>query len=257
MKSLIDALKYATNQPRNDRMLHFSSHLMNDRHTVLYWHHGYPEDTWDKPWANTLPLLQGTAIHEQTHRIMEEHHKPYASEIEIRVDDFKYPWTGTVDAYTEDENQNVVLLDYKTISGSSFMFLDGPKPEHHMQVSAYFHFGMPNVQSVGILYLPTTPDYRRRWNEPVFYYVTPHPRDAIIGRIQQVEAAIDAYPNVLPDPVMGTKEWKYNKKEKQWELWLRPHYSSMFCPWKDQEMDPCDCSKQTQELLETSDEAPE
>lgn len=256
MKSLINIIKRETNSPRNDSMLHFSSHLMNDRHTVLYWYFGYPE-VWDKPWMNTLPLLQGTAIHEQLHRIMEEHHQPYASEIPIVCEEFKYPWTGTVDAYTEDEYGNVILVDYKTISGTSFGFLDGPKPEHIMQVSAYFHYGMPSVQSVGILYLPTSPDYRRRWPEPIFYEVTPHPREAIDGRIRQVEDAIDLYPFELPDPVMGTKEWKYNKKEKQWEYWLRPHYSSLFCPWKGQTDDPCRCSEQTPELLEVSDEAPE
>ncbi len=257
MNRLISVIKEQTNSPRNDEMLHFSSHLMNDRHTVLYWYYGYPEDTWDKPWANTLPLLQGTAIHEQLHSIMSEHHTPYASEISIINKDFKYPWTGTVDAYTEDENGNVVLLDYKTISGTSFTFLDEPKPEHVMQVSAYFHYGMPRVSRVGILYLPTSPDYRRRWHEPVYYDVTPHPREALDGRIMQIESAIDAYPVMLPDPVMGTKEWKYNKKEKQWECWLRPHYSSMFCPWKDTEDDPCGCSNQKPELLEVSDEAPE
>ena len=256
MKRLISVIKEATNSPRNDGVLHFSSHLMNDRHTVLYWHHGYP-DVSDKPWANTLPLLQGTAIHEQLHSIMHEKHQPYASEIEIRCDDFKYPWMGTVDAYTEDENENILLLDYKTISGTSMTFLDGPKPEHVMQVSAYFHFGMPRVQRVGILYLPTTPDYKRRWHEPVFYDVSPHPYDAIVGRINQIEKAISAYPKELPDFVMGTKEWKHNKKEKQWERWLRPHYSSMFCPWKDEEDDPCGCSNQKPELLEVSDEAPE
>jgi len=31
----------------------------------------------------------------------------------------------------------------------------------------------------------------------------------------------------------------------------------MFCPWKDQEDDPCGCSNQKPELLEVSDEAPE
>jgi hypothetical protein len=230
---------------------------MNDRHTVLYWHHGYPENAWDRPWANTFPLLQGTAIHEQLHKLMIDHHQPYVSEIEIQIRNFKYPWTGTIDAYIEDENGNVMLLDYKTISGSSFSFLDGPKPEHVMQVSAYFHFGMPRVSRVGIFYLPTTPDYRRRWHEPVFYEVTPLPKDSIVGRINAVEDAIDAYPSELPDPVMGTKEWKYNKKHKHWEHWLRPYYSSMFCPWKDEKDDLCGCSKQKVELLEVSDALPE
>jgi hypothetical protein len=244
MKTLIDAIKQATNSPRNDGMLHFSSHLQHDRHTVLYYHHGYP-NVWDKPWMNTLPLLQGTAIHEQIHTIMGEAHQPYASEVEISCNDFQYPWVGTADAYMEDESGNLMLVDYKTISGTSFGFLDGPKPEHIMQVSAYYHFGMPGVHSVGILYLPTTPDYKRRWPEPVFYYVTPLSEDTIVKRIEQVEYWIKAYaddPVMLPDFPVGEHEWKQNKKERRWELWYKPHYSTLFCPWKDQENDPCGCS---------------
>lgn len=245
MKSLIDTIKRETNKPRNDGLLHFSSHMMNDRHTALYYHHGYPENTWDKPWMNTLPLFQGTAIHEQIHAIMGEHHKPYAAEIEISCEDYSYPWVGTADAYAEDENGNLILIDYKTISGTSFGFLDGPKPEHIMQVSAYYHFGMPGVHSVGILYLPTTPDYRRRWSEPVFYYVTPLDRDIIDRRITAVENAISQYGDdnsVLPDILPGEYSWKQNKKERRWEYHYRPHYSTMFCPWKGQENDPCGCS---------------
>lgn len=247
MKSLINVIKRETNSPRNDGLLHFSAHLMHDRHTVLYYYHGYPENTWDRAWMNTLPLLQGTAIHDHIHSLMQEHHAPYAAEIPIKVEKFAYPWVGTVDAYTEDEYGNVVLVDYKTISGTSFGFLDGPKPEHVMQVSAYFHFGMPGVQSVGILYLPTSPDYKRRWPEPVYYDVTPHPYEAIEGRILQVEKAIDLYshkPWDLPDVPPGEYSWKQNKKERRWEYYHKPHYSTMFCPWKDQPDDPCGCSKQ-------------
>jgi len=251
MKSLISTLKRATNQPRNDGMLHFSSHLQNDRHTVLYYYHGYP-DVWDKPWMNTLPLLQGTAIHEQIHAIMSEYHKPYASEVEVVCEDHKYPWVGTADAYMNDEQGNLMLVDYKTISGTSFGFLDGPKPEHVMQVSAYYHYGMPGVHSVGILYLPTTPDYRRRWPEPVFYYVNPIGEDVLTHRIRQVEDALDAYQTnslALPDVLDGVYEWKHNKKERRWEYWYRPHYSTMFCPWKDQEDDPCGCSKEEKQHI--------
>lgn len=246
MKSLINVIKEQTLSPRNDGMLHFSSHLNHNRHTALYWWYGYPPYQ-AQPWANTLPLLQGTSIHEQLHRLMEEHHKPYASEISILAEDegFTYPWTGTVDAYTEDEDGRVWLLDYKTISGASLTFLDGPKKEHIMQVSAYYHYGMPNVDKVGILYLPTSQDYKRQWHEPIFYEVQPWPRNVLDSHIRAVETDILIYEStrMLPPAPQGDFRWKQNKRNKCWELHYRPHYATMYCPWKHLDDDPCGCSK--------------
>jgi len=251
MKRLIDDIKGVVNAPRNDGMLHFSSHLQHDRHTCVYWKYGYPEDTWNKPWMNTFPLLQGTAIHEELHRIMQSYDTPYASEIQILKEDTKYPWTGTIDAYTEDDNGNVVLLDYKTISGASYSFLDGPKPEHIMQVSAYYHYGMPGVNSVGILYLPTTADYKRRWHEPVYFEVTPLSKETVDNRIAQVEEYIDVYmsDNWLPPWPEGERYWKENKREKRFEWWYKPHYSTLYCPWRYNVHDLCGCSEDRSERL--------
>jgi hypothetical protein len=250
MKSLIDAIKEATLAPRNDGMLHFSSHLNHNRHTCLYYWFGYPAYQ-DTPWANTLPLLQGTSIHEQVHKIMEDYHKPYASEIEIVADDgFDYPWVGTADAYTEDENSDVWLVDYKTISGASYTFLEGPKPEHIMQVSAYYHYGMP-TKRVGILYLPTSSDYKRRWHEPEFFEVTPWPREKLREHMLGVETDISIYLSTqqLPPPPKGEYVWKNIKREKHYELTYKPHYASMFCPWKNLIDDPCGCSNEKARII--------
>lgn len=251
MKRLIDIIKYETNKPRNDNMLHYSSHLMHDRHTAVYYKHGYPEDTWNRPWMNTLPLLQGTSIHEELHSMMEDQPFPYSAEVEIRNNDSKYPWTGTVDAYLEDEDGSIVLLDYKTISGTSFGFLNGPKPEHVWQVSAYYHYGMPGVDKVGILYLPTTADYKRRWPEPVYFEVEPVTREDMDVRIAHVEEHISAYAETgwLPMWPEGERSWKENKRHKNWEWWYKPHYSTMYCPWKGAEFDPCGCSEDKSERL--------
>jgi hypothetical protein len=206
---------------------------------------------------NTFPLLQGTAIHEYVHTVMHNAEDwNYISEQPIMVDDFKYPWTGTVDAYLDNPEGQTWLIDYKTASGVSLSFMNEPKPEHVLQVSAYFHFGpsVPNMR-VGILYLPSSPDYKRRWEEPRFYEIIPHSKDEVSKRMREVEHAIDTYERdgILPEPLMGENTWKHNKRNKNWELWFKPHYTSMFCPWRGQEFDPCGCSTQTIELMEVVD----
>ena len=99
MKSLIDAIKGEVNSPRVDDYLHFSTDLQNARHTCISWVHGIP--LVDKPWMNTFPLLQGTAVHEYVHTVMLNQDKwKYYSEKSITISDRKYPWTGTADAYS-------------------------------------------------------------------------------------------------------------------------------------------------------------
>lgn len=244
---MIDVIKRVTLEPRNDRMLHFSQHLTHNRHTVLYWEYGYPSNP-DQPWANTLPLLQGNSIHNEIHRIMEEHHKPYVFERMIIPDEnFKFKWCGTADGYTEDEHGKTCLIDYKTISGAGMTFLDSPKPEHIMQVSCYYHFDIVKVDRVFILYLPTSMDYKRQWHEPTTFEVIPIPKQDIIDTITGVESDILVYSStrMLPPIPEGSYMWKENKRNKTWELSYRPHYSTVYCPWRVLgEDDPCGCSKE-------------
>ena len=243
---MIDTIKQVTLEPRNDRMLHFSQHLTHNRHTVLYWAYDYPLLP-EQPWANTLPLLQGNAIHNEIHRMMADYHKPYIAERMIVPDEgFKYPWCGTADAYTEDEQGRVCLVDYKTISGAGMTFLDDPKPEHIMQVSCYYQFDSVHVDRVFILYLPTSMDYSRKWHEPRYFEVTPVSKEDLIKVIHGVEADIMSYASsrLLPPIPEGSYIWKENKRNKTWELSYRPHYSTMFCPWRYLEDDPCGCSKE-------------
>lgn len=255
MKSLIDTIKSNVNSPRNDNKLHFSTDLQNPRHTCISRVHGYP--IVDRPWMNTFPLLQGTAIHEYLHAIMHNNLDwNYASEQEINYLHKGFLWTGTVDAYLTNPDEETWLIDYKTASGVSLSFMNEAKPEHVLQVSAYYHYGiaLPNLR-VGILYLPSSPDYKRRWEEPRFYEIQPLSMDEITARMTRIERYITQYEHdgTLPDPLMGENVWKHNKRNKNWELWYKPHYSSMFCPWKDQEVDLCGCSTQKPELMEVVD----
>jgi hypothetical protein len=209
---------------------------------------------------NTFPLLQGTAVHEYVHTVMLNQDKwKYYSEKSITISDRKYPWTGTADAYLVNPDGEEWLVDYKTASGVGLTFMDGPKPDHIMQVSAYYHFGpkIPNLR-VGILYLPSSPDYKRRWSEPIFYEIEPLSLEEVTNQMDYIEESIYLYTQheVLPEPLQGEYSWKINKKNKNWEQWYKPHYTSMYCPWKDSENDPCGCSKQKPRLIRTSDTNP-
>ena len=259
MKSLIDTIKWEVNRPRVDEYLHFSTDLQNPRHTCISWVHGYPMV--DRPWMNTFPLLQGTAIHEYIHTVMHNNEEwTYVSEQPIVVDHRDFPWAGTVDAYLDNPDGETWLIDYKTASGVSLSFMEEAKPEHVLQVSAYYHYGIaiPNLR-VGILYLPSSPDYKRRWEEPRFYEIQPLSMDEVTQRMQSVEESIITYLDdgeTLPAPLIGDNVWKQNKRNKTWELWYKPHYSSMFCPWRGLDNDPCGCSTLKPELMEVVEEDP-
>jgi hypothetical protein len=247
---LVSLLKKTIATPRNDNMLHFSQHLQHDRHAALYYAHGYPSVP-DPSWQSIFPLLQGTAIHETIHEILQKNLEKYKAEHPIiaKDPDLTLEWTGTADAYAMLDGE-FWLLDYKTISGVGMSFLDNqPKPEHVMQVSAYYHFGPSQKCKTGIVYFPTTPDYKKRWEEPRLIEFDPLPKRDIIARMRQVEEAIHDYEedDTLPDYPAGEYTWK--KTNKVYKLWYRPHYSSLFCPWAAFHDDPCGCSQQKPKFI--------
>lgn len=240
--ALVDDLKRRLSEPRNDEKLHFSQHLQHDRHTVIYMEYGYPHV--DQPWGRIFPLVQGTGVHETVHTMMAKMYEKYVPEREIVAKDkrLEFEWTGTADAYVEIDNE-VWLIDYKTISGAGMMFLDAvPKPEHILQVSAYYHFGPTQACKTGVLYLPSSPNYSKAWDEPVFLPFDPIDKSTLVDRMKEVEEAIWEYKehSVLPDTPEGTWSWK--KRGKAYRLEYRPHYTTMFCPWASLSDDPCGCS---------------
>lgn len=255
MSDLISIIKEATLQPRNDKMLHFSAHLNHNRHTALYWWFGYPTIK-SEPWMNTLPLLQGTAIHEQLHKILGEDSRiqDYHPEVPIVPEDegFMYPWGGTADAFVR-MNDKWTLIDYKTISGAGLSFIgDRPRLEHIMQVSCYYHLNYWQPENVQIMYIPVSADYKRRWSEPLVFDITPISKHSICEIIDGVERDISVYAStkMLPPAPEGEYKWKQNKRNKNYELFYNPHYSSLFCPWRYMgEDDPCGCSQQKRMMI--------
>ena len=239
---IVKPLKKALSAPRNDGLLHFSQHLQNDRHTAIYKSIGYPEA--NLPWGRIFPLVQGTGIHEIVHSTMADIYPKYMPERFIAGNDpsLEFEWGGTADAYVEIDG-DVWLVDYKTISGAGVEFLnDKPKEDHVWQVSAYYHFGPSQKVRTGVLYLPSSPNYRKSWAEPVLYEFEPLTYDVLLERMLEVEDACKDYwtKGILPPALDGDYKWK--KKGKKFELVYRPHYTTMFCPWASLADDPCNCS---------------
>ena len=247
--SIVERLKDTLSAPRNDDMLHFSQHLQHDRHAALYHAYGYPDVK--QTWQRIFPLVQGSGIHEIVHHTMSGLYPKYVGEHSILAEDkrLRYRWGGTADAYMEDESGQVWLLDYKTISGVGMSFLgDEPKPEHVLQVSAYYHFGPTQNCKTAVLYLPSSGDYKKRWEEPLMIEFEPVSKDELVERMRTVEKACDEYMGTskLPDAPTGTYKWKphnaYAGHRTRKKLLYTPHYMSMFCPWASLTDDPCGCS---------------
>jgi hypothetical protein len=245
MRHLPDHIISAFSTTRNDGMLHFSQHLQHDRHTAIYAKHGYPETK--KTWKQLFPLIQGTAVHEALHAVMRDSLDYYEEELPVTVDNplFSYTWTGTADGYMQHEGETW-LIDYKTISGPSVDFLDGAKPEHIWQISAYYHFGKP-VDRLGILYLPTSGNYKKQWAKPLFFEITPIGKEELLARMVEVEDACKEYAEMglLPPSPTGSYKWK-KRNGKSWyrvyDLMYKPHFTNLFCPWAGLETDLCGCS---------------
>jgi hypothetical protein len=248
MSILIEDLKASLSAPRNDGLLHFSQHLQHDRHTALYAEHGYPTD--NPTWGRMFPLVQGTGIHETIHLHMKDICEMYAPEHPVECKRGEFTWTGTVDAFAKYDDKHWIL-DYKTISGAGMFFLgDEPKPEHVLQVSAYHAFkpesGINNWRTA-IIYLPSSPDYKKNWEEPRMIEFEPSSRDEILQRMFEVETAILAYKysGELPDPPAPSYAWKKRpgkSSKRTYDLMYKPHFTNLFCPWASQLDDPCGCS---------------
>ena len=259
MKSLISDLKKSLSAPRNEGALQFSQHLQHDRHTALYMSYGYP--TTEPSWGSMFPLVQGTGVHETIHLHMKDVCEEYLPEhsITTRISKF-YTWTGTVDAFAKYDDQ-YWILDYKTISGPGMFFLgDEPKPEHLLQVSAYHAFkpeGDVKDWNAAVIYFPSSPDYKKNWEEPRMLEFQPIAKGDIVERMREVEKAIDLYRDegILPPPPPPTFSWKKKPASRSWtkqyELLKKPHYTNLFCPWASLIDDPCGCSNATTEVCAT------
>ena len=240
-----------------DGLLHASSHLTGSiRHAQLDVA-GAPKNP--ESLMSSIRLMTGTLWHQW----LEERIKSLgiAAMLEVNLTPWlPQGWGGTADMVIWSPEHNAfVLTDLKTTKGEGIRWIrDGAKDEHVWQTSAYWYalkkMGVPMVKRVGVFYLPMN-DTKSGGVEPLLIDFEP-----IDAKVMQEEMSFrahlaQAYVNSV-DPDGPSNPGKFLTgalapvqepvQKVRWrggaaELWLEPHWSTMFCPYQHE---LCSCSTQ-------------
>jgi hypothetical protein len=90
-------------------------------------------------------------------------------------------------------------MDYKTVAGNglSFINLDTPKPEQHMQISAYWHaaniMGYKLMPEVCIVHLPVSAAQYKEIEPPIEQWCKPLPQNKVFGEMKRRSTILKAY----------------------------------------------------------------
>lgn len=248
----------------NDGLLHASSHMVGPlRHAQLdvAGAPSLPEGL-----IRQVPMWTGTMWHEWLQGRLKQLGVPVMMEVKLSPW-LPKGWGGTADLFVYNpEYRAFVLVDLKTTKGDGLKWIrkDGAKPEHMHQVSAYWwaakKMGIPLTKHAAIYYLPMT-DTRDRNEvvEPILCEITPLPMKMLHAEMRSRQEAVAAYVDSLPfgtdpnGPALPLEDYltpelapvpdrvqalQYDKRAGQWNLQLKPHWSSMFCTYP---LELCDC----------------
>jgi hypothetical protein len=175
-------------------------------------------------------------------------------------------WSGRADAlFYNPKLKAWTLLDIKTTQGPGMRYiLDGPKAEHLAQTSAYWYAakasGLPMVKTIGILYWPITAGGKDSVS-PTMVTFAPTPEDELIplmaARWKRTKAYLNSLPKPNPRPLLpeeyitpklapesGRTQVVYSNKDGTYDVLLKPHWMTAYCPYEGTGL--CDCSDQGQ-----------
>lgn len=245
-----------------DGLLHASSHIVSSlRHAQLDVA-GAPQKAPDL--MGQIRMMTGTLWHKWLSQRLEG--LPVMREVNL-TPWLPDGWGGTADFVVwNPELQAFVLIDLKTTKGEGIRWVrDGAKDEHIAQTSAYWYalkkMGLPIARKIGVYYLPMN-DVRTGTVEPVLVDFEPIRANDLLDTMEDRAIFADRYVRsidpdgpanpgrFLTDELAGVQERiqkvRLDKKTGTYELWLEPHWSTMFCPY---EHELCDCSTQEKELV--------
>lgn len=194
---------YKTKTP--DGLLHPSTHLGCE---IEMCHDLHPDIEMQKQSTPSLQrLLTGTLWHAWlTAKWEQSEWEGLEPRCELKMGDgLPKGWQGSCDLLLGQFGDGILseaewtVMDYKTVAGNglSFINLDKPKPEQHMQISAYYHaadvMGYRLNPEVCIVHLPVSAAQYQEIAPPIEQWCKPLPRNVVFGEMKRRSQILKAY----------------------------------------------------------------
>jgi hypothetical protein len=168
-------------------------------------------------------------------------------------------WQGSCDLLLGQFGDGVLsepewtVMDYKTVAGNglSFINLDVPKPEQHMQISAYWHaaniMGYKLMPEVCIVHLPVSAAQYKEIEPPIEQWCKPLPQNKVFGEMKRrsqilkhyLTAGVDGDARYDPQPLPLVQKTKTPKNKPpvvvEGPSWLVKYCKSPMCMCAGQE----------------------
>lgn len=204
---------YKTKTP--DGLLHPSTHLGCE---IEMCHDMDPDiEMKGQTTASLQRLLTGTLWHAWLQAKWESSEwDGYEARTEVKMGEgLPKGWQGSCDLLLGQFGDGVLsepewtVFDYKTVAGNglSFINLDSPKPEQHMQISAYWHacniMGYRMMPEVCIVHLPVSAAQYKEMEPPIEQWCKPLPQNVVFGEMKRRSRILKTYLAHKDSPVFS------------------------------------------------------
>lgn len=264
-------MHYKTKEP--DGLLHPSSHLGCEIAMV----HDMDPDIPSKPQttASLQRLLTGTLWHAWLQGAWESAEwDGIEARCEQKMGEGLPPgWQGSCDLLLGQFGDGVLseaewtIFDFKTIAGSGLAFLDltKPKPDQHMQISAYWHaaeaMGYRLNPECCVVHIPISAAQYKEMAPPIEQWMKPLPRNVVFGEMRRRSQVLKAYLNAkesgidmgyanMPQQMPKEQKVRHNKKLGITEHTEEPSWRVKYC-----RSSQCACAGQTRDVISYDDSA--
>jgi hypothetical protein len=261
-------MHYQSKKP--DGLLHPSTHLGCE----IAMCHDFDPDIPEKPQTtgSLQTLLTGTLWHAWLQGQWESTNwEGIEAQTEVKMGQGLPPgWQGSCDLllgqFGDDklESAEWTAMDYKTIAGNGLPFLDlnVPKPDQHVQISAYFHaaeaMGYKMMPEVCVVHIPVSKQQYKDMMPPLEQWMTPLPRNVVFGEMKRRSQIVKGYlakrsglNGALyyePQPMPPQQKTRFNKKLKITEHTEGPDWRVQFC-----RSSQCQCAGQKTSVVSYDD----
>lgn len=260
-------MHYKTKKP--DGLLHPSTHLGCE----IAMCHDMDPDIPSQPQstASLQRLLTGTLWHAWLAAQWESTQwEGLEARCEVKMGEGLPPgWQGSCDLLLGQFGDGILsepewtVFDFKTIAGSGLPYLDlnTPKPDQHMQISAYYHaaaaMGYKLMPEVCVVHIPVSAQQYKEIMPPIEQWMKPLPRNVVFGEMRRRSQVLKQYlggeeqtfkDELTPKPMPKEQKTQFNKKLKLTEHVEKPSWLVKYC-----RSSQCACAGQTTDVISYDD----